>query len=78
MLDHGLSVICRSPSASEVAPSHNPLGNLTRHYREKGETVVQYLEEEIPVEGEEIINRSEADETVEQEIAAYHRLHSDL
>ena len=39
---------------------------------------MQYLEEEIPVEGEEIINRSEADETVEQEIAAYHRLHSDL
>lgn len=57
----------------------NPLGKMTRHYQEKGETVVRFLDEELPVESEEgIINWSEADETVEQEIAAYHRLHSEL
>ena len=44
-----------------------------------GETVVRFLEEELPNDGkEEIINWSEADETVEEEIAAYHRLHSEL
>ncbi len=44
-----------------------------------GETVVRFLEEELPDDGEEeIINWSEADETAEREIAAYHRLHSEL
>ena len=45
-----------------------------------GETVARFLEEELPVEGEEeeIVNWSEADKTVEREIEAYHRLHPDL
>lgn len=51
-----------------------------RRRQDVGETVAQFLEEELPVEGEEeaVINWSEADEDVDQEIAAYHRLHSDL
>ncbi|MBU6352275.1 MAG: hypothetical protein KGS73_19250 [Chloroflexi bacterium] len=45
-----------------------------------GETVARFLEEELPIEGEEegVTDWSEADEAVDQEIAAYHRLHSDL
>ena len=44
-----------------------------------GEAVVRFLEEDLPDDGEEeIINWSEADETVEREIAAYNRLHSEL
>jgi len=43
-------------------------------------TVAQFLEEELPAEGEEerVIHWSEADESVDREIAAYHRLHPDL
>ncbi len=53
------------------------LARLRRQDIEK--TVVRFLEEELPVESEVgIINWSEADETVDQEIAAYHRLHSEL
>jgi len=45
-----------------------------------GEAIARFLEEELPVEDgrEEVINWSEADETVDKEIEAYHRLHPDL
>ena len=51
-----------------------------RRRQDIGETVAQFLEEELPAEGEEetVINWAEADESVDQEIAAYHRLHPDL
>lgn len=51
-----------------------------RRRQEVGETVAQFLEEALLAEdGEEaVINWSEADESVDQEIAAYHRLHPDL
>ena len=51
-----------------------------RRRQDIGETVAQFLEEELPAEGEEetVINWSEADESVDQEIAAYRRLHPDL
>ena len=47
-----------------------------RRRQDIGETVAQFLEEELPAEGEgeTVINWSEADESVDQEIAAYHRL----
>ncbi|MBE2287959.1 MAG: hypothetical protein IAE95_00295, partial [Chitinophagaceae bacterium] len=46
-----------------------------RRRQDIGETVAQFLEEELPAEGEgeTVINWSEADESVDQEIAAYHR-----
>jgi len=51
-----------------------------RRRQEVGETVAQFLEEALLAEdGEEtVINWSEADESVDQEIAAYHRLYPDL
>lgn len=54
---------------------------LARQRRQDlAETVAQFLAEELPGEGEEeaVISWSEADESVDREIAAYHRLHAEL
>jgi hypothetical protein len=51
-----------------------------RRQQDIGATVAQFLEEELPTDGEEamVIDWSEADESVDQEIAVYQRLHPEL